>query len=208
MTFLVVIRNNALRYLWNSEVKTDSEKVSSLLTTIFITVEEDLFQLLKDESDDPIAPIVCSDKLNSLFPRELRHQLMQTIDSDGTGFVTTSKINAVVQWIPRDATLLELIYLLQQQFGRIILPSTHQRIEEEKVLSAANAKIRLILRQESSVDGGSRLQSFSPFEFRVPDDEYSDEVGTVLILLKLRLFLMIFYHQYVAIDCCSLQRCS
>ena len=89
-----------------------------------------------DDEDDPTGSSkttkkgLTSSQIGLLFPEGLRTQMLASLDIDGTGVLTAIKLDRATHSIPRAASLLEVMFVLYEQRGKIVIPPVIRRSVE------------------------------------------------------------------------------
>lgn len=123
-------------------------------------------------------------EISTLFPDGLRSQLLSALDLDGTGVLTSIKIDRATRSIPRDASLLETMFILYEQRGRIVLPAVCRRSVELSYLSSLRDKLGGALERTPSEDSDSLHHE--PNDVRFMPHAFDDCVADDPLRLKVR----------------------
>ncbi len=184
----IPISHNAFKEFWVRNVyPRHAIKTSEFLAKLvkMITSNAEYSRLVKDDNNHKFHSaermMINMKQVVAIFglkPRIFEERVNIALDYDGVGVMSALKLDRITQFMPKESSLADVLLVLSQQRGQIILPPLAHRETQQKFIAAIRNSIENIIKEPFESDFGTdRAKSseevrFSPFEF---DDLVGDD---------------------------------
>lgn len=145
------IHNIALKKFWIENIGIKCLKTSVVLE-----------QLLDHVSSNDSSEEVRS-QLDVIMSTDAKIQIMIALDIDGMGMLTAIKVDRATRSIPTTCTLVETLFILSRQRGKVVLPPIYSKTMEETLIYSARQTMETILSAKDAT--GRESIQFSPFQY-------------------------------------------